>query len=88
MLMALVVIIIFFYILTDGRLLFPMNVSNIVFQNAYVVILATGMLICILTGGNIDLSVGSVVAVVRRLRGHLQSSPGKWIRIWASGCAC
>ena len=64
MLMALVVIIIFFYILTDGRLLFPMNVSNIVFQNAYVVILATGMLICILTGGNIDLSVGSVVAVV------------------------
>ena len=64
MLMALIVIIIFFQILTGGRLLFPMNVSNIVFQNAYVVILATGMLLCILTGGNIDLSVGSVVAVV------------------------
>ena len=64
MLIALVVIIIFFQILTGGRLLYPMNVSNIVFQNAYVVILATGMLLCILTGGNIDLSVGSVVAVV------------------------
>lgn len=64
MLIALVVIIIFFQILTSGRLLYPMNVSNIVFQNAYVVILATGMLLCILTGGNIDLSVGSVVAVV------------------------
>lgn len=64
MLIALVVIIIFFQILTGGRLLYPMNVSNIVFQNAYVVILATGMLLCILTGGNIDLSVGSIVAVV------------------------
>ena len=45
MLIALVVIIIFFNILTSGRLLRPMNVSNIVFQNAYVVILAVGMLL-------------------------------------------
>lgn len=64
MLIALVVIVIFFSIMTDGKLLYPMNISNIVFQNAYVVILAVGMLICILTGGNIDLSVGSVVALV------------------------
>ena len=69
MLIALVIIIIFFQILTGGRLLYPMNVSNIVFQNAYVVILATGMLLCILTGGNIDLSVGSVVAVVSACAG-------------------
>ena len=69
MLVALVIIIIFFQILTGGRLLYPMNVSNIVFQNAYVVILATGMLLCILTGGNIDLSVGSVVAVVSACAG-------------------
>ncbi len=64
MLMALVVIIILFQIMTGGKLLKPMNVSNIVFQNAYVVILAVGMLLCILTGGNIDLAVGSVVALV------------------------
>ena len=64
MLIALVVIIVMFQIMTGGKLLKPMNVSNIVFQNAYVVILAVGMLLCILTGGNIDLSVGSVVALV------------------------
>lgn len=61
MLIALVVIIVMFQIMTGGKLLKPMNVSNIVFQNAYVVILAVGMLLCILTGGNIDLSVGSVL---------------------------
>lgn len=64
MLIAFIAIAVFFYIQTEGKLLYPMNVSNMVFQNAYVVILAVGMLICILTGGNIDLSVGSVVALV------------------------
>lgn len=64
MLIALVVIILFFQVLTKGTLLKPMNVFNLINQNAYVVILAAGMLICILTGGNIDLSVGSVVAFV------------------------
>ena len=71
MLIALVVIILFFHILTGGRLLKPMNVSNIVFQNAYVVILAVGMLLCILTGGNIDLAVGSVVALVGACAGQM-----------------
>ena len=64
MLLALGIIILFFYWLTNGKLLVPMNVSNLIAQNAYVVILATGMLICILTGGNIDLAVGSVVALI------------------------
>jgi len=64
MLMALVIIVIMFQLMTKGILLKPMNVSNLVFQNAYVVILAVGMLICILTGGNIDLAVGSVVALI------------------------
>ena len=63
-LLALLAIIIAFQIMTNGTLLKPMNVSNLIFQNAYVVILAVGMLMCILTGGNIDLSVGSVVALV------------------------
>lgn len=64
MLIALVVIIVFFQVLTRGTLLKPMNVFNLINQNAYVVVLAVGMLVCILTGGNIDLSVGSVVAFV------------------------
>jgi len=64
MLLMLAIIIIGFQLLTEGKLLRPMNVSNIIFQNAYVVILAVGMLMCILTGGNIDLSVGSVVAFI------------------------
>ena len=64
MLIALGVIILFFYMLTGGKLLKPMNVSNLIFQNAYVIILAIGMLLCILTGGNIDLSVGSVVGLI------------------------
>jgi putative multiple sugar transport system permease protein len=46
-----------------------MNVTNLVMQNAYVFILAIGMTLCILTGGNIDLSVGSVVAFVGALCG-------------------
>ncbi len=64
MVFALVVIIILFEILTNGILLKPENVSRLILQNSYILILAIGMLICILTGGNIDLSVGSVVAFV------------------------
>lgn len=64
MLIALVAIMLVFTILSKGALLYPMNVTNIIFQNAYVVILAVGMLMCILTGGNIDLSVGAVVGMV------------------------
>ena len=71
MLIALIVITLFFNINTKGTLLVPQNVTNLIAQNGYVVILATGMLICILTGGNIDLSVGSVVALVGALAGKL-----------------
>jgi len=69
MLIALVVIMIFFQIATKGVLLVPMNVTNLVLQNAYVFILAIGMTLCILTGGNIDLSVGSVCAYISALCG-------------------
>jgi putative multiple sugar transport system permease protein len=69
MLIALVVIMIFFQIATKGVLLVPMNVTNLVLQNAYVFILAIGMTLCILTGGNIDLSVGSAVGFIGALCG-------------------
>ena len=61
MVIALVVVIIVFYFGTNGTILLSQNVNNLLSQNAYVFVLATGMLLCILTGGNIDLSVGSVV---------------------------
>ena len=64
MIIVLIVITGLFAWRTDGAILLPMNVSNLISQNAYVFILATGMLLCILTGGNIDLSIGSVVCFV------------------------
>ena len=64
MVIALVVVFILFAILTQGKLLLPQNLSNLLLQNAYVLVLACGMLLCILTGGNIDLSVGSTVCLV------------------------
>ena len=61
MTIALVVVAIFFSFTTQGRILFPQNINNLISQNGYVFVLASGMLLCILTGGNIDLAVGSVV---------------------------
>lgn len=63
MLIALIAIMILFGILTEGILFKPMNISNLIQQNAYVLILAIGMLLVIITG-NVDLSVGSVVAFI------------------------
>ncbi|MBQ9563236.1 MAG: sugar ABC transporter permease [Lachnospiraceae bacterium] len=64
MIIALVLVTAFFVWKTGGKILLPQNITNIISQNAYVFVLATGMLCCILTGGNIDLSVGSVVCFV------------------------
>ena len=61
MIIVLVLVTAFFFWGTDGKILNPNNITSIVSQNAYVFVLASGMLLCILTGGNIDLSVGSVV---------------------------
>jgi putative multiple sugar transport system permease protein len=64
MIIALVAVIVFFQIVTQGILLKPLNISNLISQNSYVLILAIGMLLCILICGNIDLSVGSVAGFV------------------------
>ena len=61
MMIALVVIFLIFSMLSGGKNISQMNINNLVMQNSYVVILAIGMLLCIITG-NVDLSVGSVVA--------------------------
>ena len=63
MTLALVVVTIVFYFWPgkQGQILQPSMITGLIAENAYVFVLATGMLLCILTGGNIDLSVGSVV---------------------------
>ena len=71
MVIALVVVFILFAILTGGRLLYPQNMSNLLLQNAYVLVMACGLLLCILTGGNIDLSVGSTVCLVGAVAAQL-----------------
>ena len=69
LLIALVMIIGLFAIFTKGSILNPQNINNLISQNAYVIILAVGMLMCILTGGNVDLSIGSIVAMVGAIKG-------------------
>ena len=68
---ALAVLILVLEIVTEGIMLKPLNISNLIHQNMYVFILGMGMLLCILTGGNIDLSVGSVVCFAGSICGVL-----------------
>ena len=63
MLMSLLAIMLFFQAMTEGTLLQPLNLTNLVLQNSYIVIMALGMLLVIVTG-HIDLSVGSVAGFV------------------------
>src|SRR3954447_924135 len=70
LLLALIVIMVFFQVATNGILFRPVNITNLVLQNSYVVIMALGMLL-IIVAGHIDLSVGSVVAFVGALAGVL-----------------
>jgi len=75
LLLALVLVVALFHILivtnNKGSLFAPRNITNLISQNAYVIILATGMLLCILTGGNIDLSVGSQVCLIAAIGANL-----------------
>ena len=62
MFLALIAIYVIFAVMTGGKNLSPANINNLIMQNGYVVILAIGMLLCVLTG-NVDLGVGSTVAL-------------------------
>ena len=66
LLFALIAIMAFFQIVTNGTLLKPVNVTNLLLQNSYIVIMALGMLIVIVSG-HIDLSVGSVMGFIGAL---------------------
>ena len=84
MVIALVAVAAFFAIRTGGKTLFPANINNLIAQNAYVFVLAAGMLLCILTGGNIDLSVGSVVCFAAAVGTvMMQSGINMWFAVLA-----
>ncbi|MXU66687.1 multiple monosaccharide ABC transporter permease [Oceanomicrobium pacificus] len=63
MLVALVVIMVFFQFMTEGTLMRPVNLTNLFLQNSYIIIMALGMLL-VIVAGHIDLSVGSVVGFI------------------------
>ncbi len=63
MIIALILIMLLFQILTNGILLRPLNITNLILQNSYILVLAIGMVLVIITG-HIDLSVGSVAAFI------------------------
>jgi putative multiple sugar transport system permease protein len=75
MLMSLVAIMALFQVLTDGTLLRPLNLTNLVLQNSYIVIMALGMLL-VIVAGHIDLSVGSVCGFIGALAAVLMVSYG------------
>ena len=71
MLIVLVLVFIFFTAATKGQMFTANQFNSLITQNAYVFILATGMLMCMLTGGNIDLSCGSFVCFIGVVGGLL-----------------
>ncbi len=81
MVIALVVVVFFFQFKTGGNILLPQNINNLISQNAYVFVLAAGMLLCILTGGNIDLACGSVICFVGGIGAVLMD---KNVNVWVA----
>ncbi|PWU67953.1 MULTISPECIES: multiple monosaccharide ABC transporter permease [Gracilibacillus] len=70
MVIALVFITALFWFLTDGVNFKPLNITNLILQNGFILVLAIGMVLVIITG-NIDLSVGSIVAFIGAIAGVL-----------------
>ncbi|MGO4350363.1 multiple monosaccharide ABC transporter permease [Rhizobium sp. RAF36] len=85
MLIALVAIMLFFQIYTGGILFRPVNLTNLVLQNSFIVIMALGMLL-VIVAGHIDLSVGSIVALVGAIAAILTVSLG--VNFWLAGVIC
>lgn len=80
MLIVLVVVYLFFTWRTGGQMFTPFNFNELITQNAYVFILASGMLMCMLTGGNIDLACGSLVCFLGAVGAYFMA-----IREWGPG---
>ena len=73
---VLVLVLIFFTVMTNGQMLAPSSFNSLITQNAYVFVLAIGMLMCMLIKGNIDLSVGSVVCFIDAIGAQLMVNMG------------
>ena len=73
---VLVLVLIFFTVMTNGQMLAPSSFNSLITQNAYVFVLAIGMLMCMLIKGNIDLSVGSVVCFIDAIGAQLMVNKG------------
>ncbi len=73
---VLVLIVIFFSVMTKGQMFAASSFQALIAQNSYVFVLATGMLMCMLTGGNIDLSVGSFVCFIGAIGGIMMVRGG------------
>ncbi|TFC43157.1 sugar ABC transporter permease [Cryobacterium sp. TMT1-21] len=85
LIIALIAITIFFQVATSGITLKPINVSNLIVQNSYILILAVGM-VMIIIAGHIDLSVGSVVAFTGAMAGVMIT---QWnVPWWAAIILC
>ena len=80
MLVVLVLVYLFFMVLTGGGIFRPTSFNALISQNAYVYILGCGMLMCMLTGGNIDLSCGAFVCLLGAISGVLMVIQG-----WGTG---
>ncbi|PRD44653.1 ABC transporter permease [Phyllobacterium phragmitis] len=88
--MALILIMLFFQYTTDGTLFRPVNLTNLVLQNSYIIIMALGMLLVIVSG-HIDLSVGSVagfiggLSAVMMVQWHIHYVPATLMCLVAGG---
>ena len=80
MLIILVLVYLFFIVMTKGRMFKPTSFASLINQNAYVYILGCGMLMCMLTGGNIDLSCGAFVCLLGAIGGMM-------MMVWKWGTA-
>ncbi len=80
MIIALVVVTLVFSLWKgkEGLILMPSNLTGLIAENGYVFVLAAGMLMCILTGGNIDLSVGSVVCFTAAIGCNMMVAGVSW----------
>ena len=63
LILALIIIMLFFQYMTNGILFLPVNLTNVVLQNSYIIVMALGMLL-VIVAGHIDLSVGSVAGFI------------------------
>ncbi|MGN6142872.1 MAG: multiple monosaccharide ABC transporter permease [Mesorhizobium sp.] len=68
--LALIIIMLFFQFTTDGTLFKPLNLSNLVQQNSFIIVMALGMLL-VIVAGHIDLSVGSVAGFIGALGANM-----------------